>query len=638
MNEAPENERLLDMLFNTNDGILKDEFRTDPFDNMDWPTLDINDNLTFDTEFEDLFSEIMEIAIPAVSSNLDDSSPDSCSLSPIPLATTITSKEIEMQTNQEITEAIYSDHDYVQRSPSSSDCSISQKSCSSPVPQSVESEELSPSSYISIAAEGEEEEKEENEEELDAELANPESKDSFSQSYSNINLNDISNLGLSIELGSGGESISTNNAWVLNDNVVSTEPTQTIKVIRLPSEKTSDSLSYTIKHDSQSSLTAKNNKLPIILTDEEKTLLTREGYVLPTNMPLTKEEERALKSVRRKIRNKISAKESRKRRQEYVDGLEKRVKFCTVENQQLHKKIMNLEKQNISLVTQMKKLQSLIMSSTNKPVQTSTCLMVLLLSFALIVVPAVNPFRSKSNTSTQIVSQGRMPGNSRSLLQKMDDRCSSNDDSYPMFLQRNRFQNQLQSPAVCSLTEPLKSDISDSDIDKEYGPELYKVHDQQIFKEHDHKSYKGYFPDVFKEHGPELYKAYGPTSYKEQTPEIYNTLDQEIYKEQYEEIYENHDEETYKVLNDKYTGQDQEFYKILDEKFVKEPSQEIFKEMDNNIYKEQPMSFDEVDGLDLPEHILKPNVSIRVVASIQPGTGSISGDIKRSLQTSGATD
>ncbi|XP_014777449.2 uncharacterized protein LOC106874288 isoform X1 [Octopus bimaculoides] len=259
MNEGPENERLLDMLFNTNDGILKDEFRSDPFDNMDWPTLDINDNLTFDTEFEDLFSEIMEIAIPSVSSNPVDSSPDSCSLSPIPLATTITSKEIEMQTNQEITEAIYSDHDYVQRSPSSSDCSISQKSCSSPVPQSVESEELSPTSYISNAGEGEEEEKEENEEELDAELANPESKDSFSQSYSNINLNDISNLGLSIELGSGGESISTNNAWVLNDNVVSTEPTQTIKVIRLPSEKTSDSLSYTIKHDSQSTLTAKNN-------------------------------------------------------------------------------------------------------------------------------------------------------------------------------------------------------------------------------------------------------------------------------------------------------------------------------------------------------------------------------------------
>jgi uncharacterized protein YlxW (UPF0749 family) len=83
------------------------------------------------------------------------------------------------------------------------------------------------------------------------------------------------------------------------------------------------------------------------LSDEEKTLLAREGIVLPTNMPLTKEEERALKAVRRKIRNKISAKESRKRKQGYVEGLEKRVKACTAQNMQLQKKVENLEKQNM---------------------------------------------------------------------------------------------------------------------------------------------------------------------------------------------------------------------------------------------------------------------------------------------------
>ena len=42
-----------------------------------------------------------------------------------------------------------------------------------------------------------------------------------------------------------------------------------------------------------------------------------------------------------------SAKESRKRKQEYVAGLEKRVKVCTAQNVQLQKKVQNLEKQNM---------------------------------------------------------------------------------------------------------------------------------------------------------------------------------------------------------------------------------------------------------------------------------------------------
>jgi hypothetical protein len=42
------------------------------------------------------------------------------------------------------------------------------------------------------------------------------------------------------------------------------------------------------------------------LTDEEKKTLISEGYPIPTKLPLSKAEERSLKKIRRKIKNKVS--------------------------------------------------------------------------------------------------------------------------------------------------------------------------------------------------------------------------------------------------------------------------------------------------------------------------------------------
>lgn len=536
MDEISDNDRLLDLLFNTADGILKDEIHSsmscENFDPTPWTNMDFNDNLTFDTEFEDLFSDTLGIPDSSPENNLINS--EELCLSPIPLATTISSKkaeedeevdeEADLLKNQEMTEVIHSDHDYVQRSPLSFDSS----SGSSPVtPQSVESDELSPNQSLNSISDGQGEEDEDDQQIHLSDGSVMLVEEEFTDDYSAINLNTISTSGLSIELGSGGESISTHNAWVLNDNIVETEPPQTIKVIRLPSDKTVES--FTIKHNQvQNTISNKNNNVSLVLTEEEKTLLTREGYVLPTNMPLTKEEERALKSVRRKIRNKISAKESRKRRQEYVDGLEKRVKFCTVENQQLHKKIISLEKQNISLVTQMKKLQSFILSSTNKPVQTSTCVMVLLLSFALIIVPAFNPFRNKMIPDGLSLSKTPMPGNSRSLLHKMEDYCPSNEEQLSTIFRRNPF---LSTPKSSLPPLAMANENVNQGSNNHQETEFYKSHSK-------------------------AYKNNSPSSAHAETNKV----------------------------------------------------------------------------------VLKPNASIQVVASIQTGRGSLTGDIKHSIHTAGTAD
>lgn len=155
------------------------------------------------------------------------------------------------------------------------------------------------------------------------------------------------------------------------------------------------------------------------LNAEEKRLLQKEGIILPTHYPLTKHEERELKRIRRKIRNKISAQDSRKRKKEYVDGLEDRVKQCTEENMTLLKRIKVLQSQNQSLAGQLKRLQALIQKG-NKSAQPATCLMVLLLSLALVAVPNLRPHSNSNNELTQEQEQPeKMPplaGRSRTLL------------------------------------------------------------------------------------------------------------------------------------------------------------------------------------------------------------------------------
>ncbi|NXD93547.1 CR3L3 protein, partial [Chaetorhynchus papuensis] len=128
----------------------------------------------------------------------------------------------------------------------------------------------------------------------------------------------------------------------------------------------------------------------LVLTEEEKQLLEKEGVTLPTCLPLTKAEERVLRKVRRKIRNKQAAQDSRRRRKIYVDGLENRVAACTAENHELEKKVQQLQKQNMSLLRQLQKLQALVRRSAPKTTRRKTCIMIVVLSFCLVLSPSIH--------------------------------------------------------------------------------------------------------------------------------------------------------------------------------------------------------------------------------------------------------
>ncbi|NWS73851.1 CR3L4 protein, partial [Crotophaga sulcirostris] len=114
----------------------------------------------------------------------------------------------------------------------------------------------------------------------------------------------------------------------------------------------------------------------LVLTEQERQLLLKEGVQLPSCLPLTKSEEQLLKKVRRKIRNKQSAQDSRRRRKMYVDDLENRVAACTAQNHKLVKKVQLLMEQNLSLIKRLQNLQALVRKLTTNTATGKICTMV----------------------------------------------------------------------------------------------------------------------------------------------------------------------------------------------------------------------------------------------------------------------
>ncbi|XP_039973210.1 cyclic AMP-responsive element-binding protein 3-like protein 4 isoform X2 [Xiphias gladius] len=181
------------------------------------------------------------------------------------------------------------------------------------------------------------------------------------------------------------------------------------------------------------------------LTEEEQKLLTQEGISLPNNLPLTKAEERILKKVRRKIRNKQSAQDSRRRRKEYIDGLENRAAACSAQNKELQRTVEQLEKHNMSLLAQLRQLQSLIKQTVSKGAQTSTCLLIILVSLGLIIMPSFSPFSRDSSADDDYRPTGVI---SRNIL---TDPSSSQPAA-----------DEVNGPVAQSDSSPLPSDLRPS--------------------------------------------------------------------------------------------------------------------------------------------------------------------------------
>ncbi|XP_019872604.2 cyclic AMP-responsive element-binding protein 3 isoform X2 [Aethina tumida] len=192
--------------------------------------------------------------------------------------------------------------------------------------------------------------------------------------------------------------LSVKSIKILNANADVTSITNSFKRRKIEPHHTIQ----TVEDDDTNVVSSTNNQYPALsLTNEEKRLLAKEGIQLPTHHPLTKNEERELKRIRRKIRNKISAQDSRKRKKEYVDGLEERVKRGSEENKNLLQRVKELQRQNRNLIAHVSKLQALICKSTSTKATPSTCLMVVLLSALLVSLPNMRLFEKQQLSTEQ---------------------------------------------------------------------------------------------------------------------------------------------------------------------------------------------------------------------------------------------
>lgn len=165
------------------------------------------------------------------------------------------------------------------------------------------------------------------------------------------------------------------------------------------------------------------------LTDEERVLLAEEGYEFPEHEVLTKEEERRLKSLRRKIKNKLSAQDSRKKKKEYTNGLEGRVKACTAQNKELKTKVQTLEAENRTLLDQLREMKASLERFGRNSTKKGTAILILSLCFAFFLNPGAAPSAAPTAAGPAFTPSFK----SRTLMGADDSAAAAQDDVAPTF-------------------------------------------------------------------------------------------------------------------------------------------------------------------------------------------------------------
>ncbi|KAF5401173.1 BZIP transcription factor [Paragonimus heterotremus] len=193
----------------------------------------------------------------------------------------------------------------------------------------------------------------------------------------------------------------------------------------------------------------------LYLSVEERKMLLSMGVRLPARFPLTRAEERALRTVRRKIRNKLSAQASRIKRQEYMSNLERCMEVSNKENEKLRRQIAKLEGDKRDLISHVRRLRSyvarllnredrrtplpLFVRSKTDPKFSKTASQaaaggtsLLIVTFMILAWTALVPVPSGNSTKTDITRANGVfsffPGRSRTLLESKSIEATAFED------------------------------------------------------------------------------------------------------------------------------------------------------------------------------------------------------------------